>query len=75
MAEDAGSVAAFCSLAVAVFLSMSLKEAVSCQDYAVLVMGERIDVEHWWNNADRGKQKYSGYKPFPLPLCPQQAAD
>jgi hypothetical protein len=69
MPEDASSAA------VAVFFSVLLKEAVSCQDYKVSVIDERMNVEYWWNNADRGKQKYSGYKPFLLPLCPQEGAD
>jgi hypothetical protein len=28
--------------------------------------------EHRWNEFDRGKPKYSGKKPVPVPLCPQQ---
>jgi hypothetical protein len=27
-------------------------------------------MEHRWNETDRGKRKYSGEKPVPLPLCP-----
>jgi hypothetical protein len=54
---------------------LKVKEAVSCQDYKALVIDERMNVEYWWNNADRGKQKYSGYKLFLLPLCPQEVAD
>jgi len=73
--EDAGSVATFWSLAVAVFFSMLLKKAVSCQDYKLSVIDELMNVEYWWNNADRGRQKYSIYKPSLLPLCPQQISD
>jgi hypothetical protein len=29
-------------------------------------------VEHGWNEIDRGKPKYSGKKPVPVPLCPPQ---
>jgi hypothetical protein len=29
-------------------------------------------MEHWWNEIDRGKPKYSGKKPVPVPLCPPQ---
>jgi hypothetical protein len=38
-------------------------------------MDEGINVERWWNNADRERQMYSGYKSSPLPLCLQQAAE
>jgi hypothetical protein len=27
-------------------------------------------MEHEWNEIDRGKPKYSGGKPVPVPLCP-----
>jgi hypothetical protein len=27
-------------------------------------------MEHRWNEIDRGKPKYSGQKPVPVPLCP-----
>ena len=43
---------------MAVFSSMSLKEADSCRDYMVSVIDEQMNVELWWNNADRRKQKY-----------------
>jgi len=75
MPEDAGSVATFRRLAVAVFCSMSLTESVSFQDCKMSVIDERMNVDYWWNNADRGKQKYSRYKPFLLILCRQQIAD
>jgi hypothetical protein len=29
-------------------------------------------MEHRWNETDRGKLKYSGEKPVPVPLCPPQ---
>ena len=29
-------------------------------------------MQHRWNEIDRGKPKYSGKKPVPLPLCPPQ---
>jgi hypothetical protein len=29
-------------------------------------------MEHRWNETDRGKPKYSGEKPVPVPLCPPQ---
>jgi hypothetical protein len=29
-------------------------------------------MEHRWNEIDRGKPKYSGEKPVPVPLCPPQ---
>jgi hypothetical protein len=29
-------------------------------------------MEHRWNEIDRGKRKYSGKKPVPVPLCPPQ---
>jgi hypothetical protein len=29
-------------------------------------------MEHQWNETDRGKPKYSGEKPVPVPLCPPQ---
>jgi hypothetical protein len=29
-------------------------------------------MEHRWNETDRGKPKYSGDKPIPVPLCPPQ---
>jgi hypothetical protein len=29
-------------------------------------------MEHRWNEIDRGKPKYSGKKPVPVPLCPPQ---
>jgi hypothetical protein len=29
-------------------------------------------MEHRWNVTDRGKPKYSGEKPVPVPLCPPQ---
>jgi hypothetical protein len=29
-------------------------------------------MEHRWNYTDRGKPKYSGKKPIPVPLCPPQ---
>jgi hypothetical protein len=29
-------------------------------------------MEHMWNETDRGKPKYSGQKPVPVPLCPPQ---
>jgi hypothetical protein len=37
---------------------MSFKEAVNCQDYIASVIDERMNVEHWWNNADKVKPKY-----------------
>jgi hypothetical protein len=32
-------------------------------------------MEHRWNEIDRGKPKYSGKKPVPVPLCPPQIPD
>jgi hypothetical protein len=29
-------------------------------------------MEHRWNETDRGKPKYWGEKPVPVPLCPPQ---
>jgi hypothetical protein len=29
-------------------------------------------MEHRWNEVDKGKPKYSGEKPVPVPLCPPQ---
>ena len=29
-------------------------------------------MEHQWNEIDRGKRKYSGEKPVPMPLCQPQ---
>jgi hypothetical protein len=29
-------------------------------------------MEHRWNEIDRGKPKYSGEKPVPVPFCPPQ---
>jgi hypothetical protein len=29
-------------------------------------------MEHRWNEIDRGKPKYLGEKPVPVPLCPPQ---
>jgi hypothetical protein len=29
-------------------------------------------MEHWWNDTDSGKPKYSENKPIPVPLCSQQ---
>lgn len=40
-----------------VFLSMSFKEAVNCQDNIASVIDERMNVEHWWNSADKAKPK------------------
>jgi hypothetical protein len=52
-----------------------LKKLSFAKIIKVSVIEERMNVEYWWNNADRRKQKYSRYKPFPLPLCTQQIAD
>jgi hypothetical protein len=32
----------------------------------------KMSMEHWWNDIDRGKPKYSEEKPVPMPLCPPQ---
>jgi hypothetical protein len=29
-------------------------------------------MDHRWNEIDRGKPKYSGEKPVPVPFCPPQ---
>jgi hypothetical protein len=29
-------------------------------------------MQHQWNETDKGKPKYSGKKPVPVPLCPPQ---
>jgi hypothetical protein len=29
-------------------------------------------IDHWWSEIDRGKPKYWGEKPVPVPLCPPQ---
>jgi hypothetical protein len=31
-----------------------------------------MEWKHRWNEIDRGKPKYSGEKPVPVPLCPPQ---
>ena len=72
--ENAGSVDIFWALLWQSSSVRNLKKLSFAKIIKVSVMEERINVEYWWNNADRDKQKYSGYKPFPLPLCPQQIA-
>jgi hypothetical protein len=29
----------------------------------------KMSMEHWWNDADRGKERYWEKKPVTLPLC------
>jgi hypothetical protein len=38
---------------------MIVKDALSCQQYAVSVMGKETSTENLRNDLDRGKQKYS----------------
>jgi hypothetical protein len=38
----------------------------------VSVMDGWVDVKHWWNDIDGGKNKVLREKPVPLPLCPPQ---
>jgi hypothetical protein len=35
-------------------------DAVSFWDYMASVVCERMSIEHWWNDADRGEPKFKG---------------
>jgi len=44
--------------------------ALSCQQYTLSVMDEKMSMENLRNDTDRGKQKYSGKKkPFASKRC------
>jgi hypothetical protein len=32
-----------------------------------------MNLEHWWNNPDRGKVKHSEKNQAPVPLCPHKS--
>ena len=34
------------------------KKVLGEKHYIVWVVGERMGMEHWWNDTDRGKLKY-----------------
>ena len=34
----------------------------------------KMNMEHWWNGTDRGKQKYSVKQRLKVPLCPPQTS-
>ena len=59
------------SQSVSAFLSVLFYHAVSCPYCWALMIDEWLGKGQWWN-INRGKPKYSGDKPAPVPLCPPQ---
>jgi hypothetical protein len=41
------------------FLNILFNDAVNCCDFVVSVVDEKMDKEHWRNNVNRRKSKYS----------------
>jgi hypothetical protein len=45
------------------FTNCLLADAVKGQDYIASMIGERVIMKHWWDDADRGKRRYSEKTP------------